>query len=269
MHRSGTSALAGLLRLLGAQLPASLMDPHESNARGFFESTRIRDFNDLVLSEAGSSWRSLVVPDREWLECPGTEALRMRAAEVVRAEFGDAPLIVLKDPRICRLMPFWRIVLSRMGYTLVCLHTHRNPLDVIASLQRRYAMEPDLVLKLWLQHQLLAESSSRGLVRYFTSFDRIVRSRGALHDFVATACGLPSPEEAEEKSAEFLSADLINHFAGKDDAFVAGALPEAARTAFSVFETWADQGERSEERKTLDLLQSSLMRDGWNVRSKD
>ena len=37
MHRSGTSAVAEALSILGAQLPARLMPPQSDNPRGFFE----------------------------------------------------------------------------------------------------------------------------------------------------------------------------------------------------------------------------------------
>lgn len=41
MHRSGTSALTGVLGHLGVALPQDLMAPTDMNAKGFFESNRI------------------------------------------------------------------------------------------------------------------------------------------------------------------------------------------------------------------------------------
>ena len=39
----------------------------------------------------------------------------MISPQVFTAEFGDAPLAVMKDPRICRFLPLWLEVLARLG----------------------------------------------------------------------------------------------------------------------------------------------------------
>ena len=41
MHRSGTSALAHVLNILGATLPKQLVGPGEGNVAGHFEPERI------------------------------------------------------------------------------------------------------------------------------------------------------------------------------------------------------------------------------------
>ncbi|HJR21802.1 MAG TPA: hypothetical protein VJ822_09300, partial [Dongiaceae bacterium] len=41
MHRTGTSAVTGALRLLGATAPKQLMAPRASNARGNWESQAV------------------------------------------------------------------------------------------------------------------------------------------------------------------------------------------------------------------------------------
>src|SRR5208282_5648526 len=46
MHRSGTSAVAGVLSALGVAGPKTLIDPHDNNPRGFFESAVLRVAHD-------------------------------------------------------------------------------------------------------------------------------------------------------------------------------------------------------------------------------
>jgi len=41
MHRSGTSALAGVLARLGCDLPQTLMPTNDFNAKGYYESLRL------------------------------------------------------------------------------------------------------------------------------------------------------------------------------------------------------------------------------------
>ena len=51
MHRSGTSALGGVLNLLGVDTPHDLLPADQHNARGYFEPQRIIDFHEDLRSE--------------------------------------------------------------------------------------------------------------------------------------------------------------------------------------------------------------------------
>ena len=56
MHRSGTSALAGLLSQMGAIAPKNLLPPTTENPKGYWESKPIMQLNDDILKELGSKW---------------------------------------------------------------------------------------------------------------------------------------------------------------------------------------------------------------------
>lgn len=56
MHRSGTSAMAGVLGRLGAALPKRLIPPSDANPKGYFGSLKVYGLNDTVLVSAGYSW---------------------------------------------------------------------------------------------------------------------------------------------------------------------------------------------------------------------
>ena len=56
MHRSGTSAAAGILVKLGGAQPKTLMPAEGGNERGYFESQALMTFHDELLASAGSSW---------------------------------------------------------------------------------------------------------------------------------------------------------------------------------------------------------------------
>ena len=49
MHRSGTSATAGVLGLLGCDVIKPLMDSASDNERGFWESIVVQVLNDEIL----------------------------------------------------------------------------------------------------------------------------------------------------------------------------------------------------------------------------
>ena len=56
MHRSGTSAVAGMLGDLGCRLPSDLMEASPMNPKGFSESTSISMLDDELMERLGSSW---------------------------------------------------------------------------------------------------------------------------------------------------------------------------------------------------------------------
>lgn len=176
MHRSGTSALAGVLHSLGCSLPADLMGATEDNEKGYFESNAIRRFNDELLSSAGSSWSDWTGFNSAWLRSPVAEGFRLRARELVEKEFGRSHLFVLKDPRICRIVPFWHNVLINLDITPLYIHTHRNPDDVAASLHRRDGMPSGVAKVIWLRHMLDAEYATRGMRRCFVSYESLLHN---------------------------------------------------------------------------------------------
>ena len=57
MHRSGTSALAGTLGLLGVTMPAHPIAANPTNPTGHWEPERLVRINDRMLAEAGSGWQ--------------------------------------------------------------------------------------------------------------------------------------------------------------------------------------------------------------------
>jgi|GEM_PF-2514318 len=253
MHRSGTSALAGVLTHLGATQPNSPMEPHASNPKGFFESVRVRDFNDALLAAAGSSWKDWRPIPPDWFASAETRALQEAACAVIDDEYGTSKLFVLKDPRICRLLPFWRTVLEKRGTELLPLHTHRSPREVAGSLADRYNFNPAFTHLLWLRHLLEAEVASRGLKRHFTSYDKLLNDAATVATQIALSFELPLPDEqAVHKMGEFLSPGLRNHRASAESQD--NALAPWYQKSFAIFEHWAHAAPDVTEQKKLDAI---------------
>jgi len=253
MHRSGTSALAGALTLLGAQPPKTQMEPHFSNPKGFFESIPLRDFNDTLLAALGSSWKDWHPIDPARFATPRVQSMQDTAAEVLEAEFGAAPLFVLKDPRICRLLPFWRSVLDRRGIRLLPLHTHRNPHEVAGSLRSRYNFDPAFTQLLWLRHTLEAEAASRDQPRHFTSYDQLLEAPQGVVAGIVQSFGLPlNADTAAQDMKGFLSRDLRKHHAA--DAPGTGALAQWYRDSYDVFERWTEGTQQDTDQACLDRI---------------
>jgi hypothetical protein len=220
MHRSGTSAFTRTTNLLGADLPSNLMPPLPGeNEKGFWESMDVYHLNDKVLESAGSRWDDWRCFNPDWFQSKEAVAFSHTAGEILDKDFGSSSLFVLKDPRICRLLPFWVDVIRQANAEPKCLIPVRNPLEVAESLRRRNCFSLEKSLVLWLRHVLDAEQDSRSLRRAFTSYEGLLADwRGEVSRFSA-ALDLVWPQRvatAEVEIDAFLESRLRHHVIGLD-----------------------------------------------------
>ena len=170
MHRSGTSAVAGCLQKLGVDFGPRLMPPTADNARGFFEHIDIVNLHDRLLLSAGSNWDDTETRQADWLDEARTARFREDLRELLRRDFSSAPLWGLKDPRLCRLLPWWRPLWAELNTRPLYLIVLRDPREVAASLARRDGFSLRKAYLLWLQHILDAERETRYAERVFVDF---------------------------------------------------------------------------------------------------
>lgn len=257
MHRSGTSTLTGLLSLLGCDLPATVMPANDFNAKGYFESLEVCKLNDAILASDNSIWHDWQSFDQTWFQSDKASEFFDCALDVLEKEYGSAPLFLLKDPRICRLLPFWLKVLEHAGIDLVVVQTHRNPLEVAESLQVRDGLHAELGKLLWLQHVLSAERYTRGIKRCFISYDRLLSNWQSEVARVSQALGLSWPRPAELLHAEvddFLSPSLRHYQKPKELVLEGSSVSRWLSETYAVLELWAEQGEDEGRAATLDRI---------------
>jgi len=76
MHRSGTSALTGILSRCGVPLGSRLYDGHAGiNDKGYFENAPLADLNDDLLLAVGSCWHDLSGPSARMVAAAATQAV--------------------------------------------------------------------------------------------------------------------------------------------------------------------------------------------------
>lgn len=196
MHRSGTSLVAGLLGGMGLRHATDLLKPNAANPAGFWESRALVDFDTARLDTLGRHWSDPKPLPDGWAEGADTS----QSTALLENLFGAPGGALLKDPRLSRLMPLWRVALDRAGVEPACLILCRHPLEVAASLYRRDGMIEPHALELWLTHMLEAESGTRGLRRAVIRYDALMDDwRGALASaFAALDLPLPETEPPEE-----------------------------------------------------------------------
>jgi len=259
MHRSGTSALGGVLNALGAGAPKTLMATHRENPRGFFESAALYKAHDVLLISAGSCWHDWRPFDPQWTGSDIAGQHRQEIKALLVDEFGDAPLIFVKDPRICRFVPFTLSVLSELNIRPVVIIPLRNPLEVAASLRRHRNFALSKSLLLWLRHVLDAEYHSRQLPRYFLSYEKfLIDWRGDM-DRAATKIGVKWParsEVSEVKIEQFLTRDLRRERASTDEIRQHPEVPPIIRETYGLLTEIAERGEAPDLLDRLDRLRA-------------
>jgi hypothetical protein len=174
MHRSGTSAYARVFNLCGAHLPANLRPPKlRNNPKGSWEPEEVVALNERVLRHLGGAWNLV---DFDLPEDALRDEFAHDVVALLSAEYGEAPTILIKDPRVCVLAPLWHAALDRAGYRPVYVVPVRDPLEVAQSLHERGDMTVDEGLSLWLSYmQRVVEFSDTGAemawVRYTDLLD--------------------------------------------------------------------------------------------------
>ena len=59
MHRSGTSALARAVQMLGVYLGNNFLSPRPDNPTGYWEDKHICDLNERLLAAFGLKWEDV------------------------------------------------------------------------------------------------------------------------------------------------------------------------------------------------------------------
>ncbi len=174
MHRSGTSATAGVLGLLGAQLGTRLMQAGPDNPKGFWENLDAVAINERLLTDLDRRWDDTRPMPDDWLDSGPAEQARDAIGTLVDDEFAAARLWAVKDPRLSRCVAVWTEVLVERGIRPVFLLVARHPEEVAASLQHRSGELPSSARLLWLRHIIDAEQATRGHTRCMITYESLL-----------------------------------------------------------------------------------------------
>jgi hypothetical protein len=216
MHRSGTSALARGLQMLGVYLGNDFISPKPDNPTGYWEDRNIYEINERLLAVFGLKWEEVALIDDARWDAPGVEALRTEAVAYLRSQFVSHSLWGFKDPRTIRLLPFWRSVLRSLDVDECYLLVIRNPRSVANSLMRRHGMDAVTAHLLWLVY--VVPNLSMIANRPFVVAD---------YDLV-----MANPRQELERIAQGLKISLTDTSRAGIDQFVSDFLDPNLRHSF-------------------------------------
>lgn len=261
MHRSGTSALARILSFLGATLPRHLAPATPANPTGQWEPVKLVALHDALLGTFGSAWDDWRALPPRWRESEETTSFVARIQKGIEEEYATSPLVVLKDPRLCRTLPLWMSLLERSGFRSAPIIVIRNPLEVAESLRERDGISFEKSMLLWLRHYLDAEYETRHLPRNIVSLDVLLEDWRNLFAQTASRLGLQWPRPIQDAGQDirgFLDLELHNHRATMAELEAHTEVPSWVKTAYRALAMLCDEPRAAEPKRDLDRIRQAF-----------
>ena len=223
MHRSGTSAITRSLTTMGISLGDRLMHPIQgNNDKGLWEDVDVNALHIDIQNFLDSDRHylsALPTVDIEKLEGAG---FITRASVLLRRKLDSFHNFGLKDPRVTKLLPFWKVVFESLGCQVSYVIAIRNPTSVVASLKRRDGIPTEKSLCLWLEHTLLSLSLTRLDKPIVVDYDRLIASpRGELFR-MSQHLGLSLNETFINEYIDGFLDETLQHSQVRNDAVAEG-----------------------------------------------
>lgn len=261
MHRSGTSAVSGVLARMGAAMPSHLIGPAADNPKGFYESQVVVDLNNSLLSKrrlTSADWREVASSQGHDGE---TEDEELLIVDALNNEFGDSALICVKDPRLCKLAALWISTAAKFGYEPLVVIPLRNPYEVAGSLRHRDGMTLVNSLLLWMRHVLDAEYYSRSSRRSFVRLDGFMSDWRREVARIGRDLAVEWPRTEAEAATEiesFLDRELIHHSVDEERMAGASVLSKWIANCWNALNGLRTDSDVEENRKILDEHRAKL-----------
>jgi hypothetical protein len=211
MHRSGTSAVAGLLASLGVS-PARWCAESRSNTanpRGFFEPRPLVWENERLLNWLDASWACPPGRVDELDLSPLLLSEGARSARVFMRSRRSHGAWFWKDPRLSLLLGYWEQVATHASSVPAAstgvVYVVRNPAAVATSLQQRDGLDQRHANDLWRIYNHSALKLCRGRPVYVIDYDRLIahpdEERSALAEWLRTI-GVRTLLRPDEKAVD-------------------------------------------------------------------
>ena len=262
MHRSGTSAITRSLKVLGVDLGDNLMPQAEANnAKGFWEDLDINTLNIELLHALGHEWHSIQPISLAELTSPTAESFKLRATTLLRNKIKNTKIFGLKDPRICRLLPFWQSVFKHLNIEVKYIIASRNPISVTRSLKKRDGFDFIKSYYLWIDHAANSVIHTLGKNRIIVDYDLLIEEPTEQLQRIANALELyfdKNSTDLIEYKKHFLEKSLRNTQFYKNDLNLESAAPKLVIDFYTIL-LKASKDEVSLNDKKINILIKSYI----------
>ncbi len=213
-HRSGTSALAGIVHFLGVDLGKDLIEPRPDNPSGFWELKPVVAIHNSIFDTLAIAWHSILPLAENWWLQELIVGRRRAIVSCLRRNFNGVSTWGLKDPRMCRLMPMWHGILAELNCRPCFIHMARHPVEVAESLHRRNGLDSDKSVLLWLVSVLESERETRCYPRVFVTYDQVMANWRETLEKCSSQLGVQWPVAIDDAARDvdaFLRPALRHH----------------------------------------------------------
>ncbi|KAG8150523.1 hypothetical protein BFF94_026515 [Burkholderia catarinensis] len=227
------------------------------NDKGFFEDLDIYAINQEILTLAGADWHSLAPIEFDKIHDASLRPIRERASELL-AKKCENKIFALKDPRISRLLPFWKPVFDSLGVRVVYALAIRNPMSVGRSLEKRDQFSSEKSYLLWLLHTIPPLGATKGARRVLVNYDKLMEDPRA--ELARMSMHLELPLDASRAQAferDFLDGGLRHTRFEFRDLSNANAIERHVSALFGVLESATEIDEPAFEQRAQSVIEEA------------
>ena len=226
MHRSGTSAVAGLLANMGAYFgaPDSVLPPDEVNEPGYWERRDVVAANDRLLAATGAAWDLPLRFAENRISSASRDVLAPEIRRIAN-ELSARSVSIIKDPRLCLTLESWLPFFSKP----VCVLVSRNPLEIGRSLLKRRDCSVQTGIAIWEAYARSSLRIARGLPIVHVSFDALLNDpQKVIAKLFSDLRAMGAPDALKEPDREMIGKMIrpkLRHHAvtGEDFSLYASA----------------------------------------------
>ncbi|MEN9460780.1 MAG: hypothetical protein RIS84_800 [Pseudomonadota bacterium] len=258
MHRSGTSAVARLLNMMGAYFApeGQGLPPTKANPKGYWERWDVVNLNEKIFGELGISWDKISDYSSTQITPELSEQFNTSIQQIILGLDAHRPWM-MKDPRLNLVLPLWLPLLELP----VCVYVYRSPIQVAQSLATRENFSIHFGLALWEKYNLIALADSAHLPRILISYEELMSNPlgtvkylyDSLQNLEIQGLRLPHDKEVtafidatlyRERGGDLLQSEYINSQqlalfeAFKNGAILTQTLPKLSQGAVAVLEEY-------------------------------
>jgi len=199
MHRSGSSAVAGILHYLGVDMGAEhFIPPSARNSKGYFEDKRFVALNECILASVGGAWNVNV--SREWIDY-ARDRFDSGIRDLVSGRTG---IWGWKDPRTVMTFPLYAPHLCNVEF-IVVTRTEGAIAESLLS-RNKIPLEQGLEFAAVYNQRIAELISEFAYSAYVVSYEGLVENPERVIRQIANTVGLHGGVPSN-----FIDADL-KHF---------------------------------------------------------
>lgn len=235
MHRSGTSVITRGLQVMGVELGDNLMPASEgNNSKGFWEDVDINALNIEMLHFLKIDWHFLTTIQPSDVDTLCKNGYLQRATELLQKKTTGIEIFGFKDPRLAKLLPFWKEVFTRGQMNVYYVIVIRHPLSVCNSLAKRNGFDFEKSHLLWLEHVIGSLVGTQGENRVLVDYDTFMRTPESELTRIAEGVQLPiNAQELQRFQLEFLDPGLQHTIYQLDDLIRDSMSPPLVQDIYS------------------------------------